>query len=282
MEVSWKPLLVTQRDEGNGRAMRPRAKKSLGQHFLNDTRILGRIASAIGAGAGDTVIEVGPGRGALTDQLLRRGANVIGIELDGLLAARLRERYADERRVVIVESDVLKVQFGEIVSGEYFLAGNIPYYITTPILFQALGRPRPARAVYLVQLEVGQRIVAAPATNEYGALSVNVQALARAELLFRVPSGAFSPPPKVESAVIRVTPREDPVVDSSEEKQFREFVIGAFGLRRKQMRRVLRTLWNLGPETAEAILTRCAIDPERRPETLSPNEFATVLRSREQ
>ncbi|MGI9078257.1 MAG: 16S rRNA (adenine(1518)-N(6)/adenine(1519)-N(6))-dimethyltransferase RsmA [Gemmatimonadaceae bacterium] len=273
---------MTKEDDGNGRAMVPRARKSLGQHFLNDTRILGRIASAIGASTGDTVIEIGPGRGALTDQLLRRGANVIGIELDKLLAARLRERYAGETRVVIVESDVLDVQFGDMVSGEYFLAGNIPYYITTPILFHALRRPRPARAVYLVQLEVGERIVAAPATSEYGALSVNVQALARAELLFRVPSRAFSPPPKVDSAVIRVTPREDPVVSASEEKQFREFVIGAFGLRRKQIRRVLRTIWNLGPEVAEAILTRCMIDPERRPETLSPAEFAAVLRWREQ
>jgi len=181
---------------------------------------------------------------------------------------------------MIVESDVLKVQLGEMVSGEYFLAGNIPYYITTPILFHALRRPRPARAVYLVQREVGERIAAGPATSEYGALSVNVQALARAELLFNVPSRAFSPPPKVESAVIRVTPREDPVVDASEEKQFREFVIAAFGLRRKQMRRVLRTLWNLGPEAAEAVLASSSIDPERRPETLSPAEFAAVLRSR--
>jgi len=271
---------VTRQDEGNGHATSPRARKSLGQHFLNDTRILGRIASAVGAGSGDTVIEIGPGRGALTEQLLSRGATVIAIELDTLLAARLRQRYSRESRVMIVESDVLKVHFGDLVSGEYYLAGNIPYYITTPILFQALRRPRPARAVYLVQLEVGQRIAAAPSTGEYGALSVNVQALARAELLFRVPSRAFSPAPKVESAVIRVTPREDPVVDAGEEKQFREFVIAAFGLRRKQMRRVLRTLWNLGPEPAEAILAGCSIDPERRPETLSPAEFAAVLRSR--
>ncbi len=271
---------MTNHDERNARATRPHARKSLGQHFLNDTRILGRIASAVGAGTGDTVIEIGPGRGALTDQLLRRGATVIAIELDTLLAARLRQRYEGESRLMIVESDVLKVQLGEMVSGEYFLAGNIPYYITTPILFHALRRPRPARAVYLVQREVGERIAAAPATSEYGALSVNVQALARAELLFNVPSRAFSPPPKVESAVIRVTPREDPVVDASEEKQFREFVIAAFGLRRKQMRRVLRTLWNLGPEAAEAILASCSIDPERRPETLSPAEFAAVLRSR--
>ena len=267
-------------DEGNGRAMRPRVRKSLGQHFLNDTRILGRIASAVGAGTGDTVIEIGPGRGALTDQLLRRGATVIAIELDALLAARLRDRYAGEARLVVVQSDVLEVHFGEMVSGEYFLAGNIPYYITTPILFHALRRPRPARAVYLVQLEVGERITAAPASSEYGALSVNVQALARAELLFRVPSRAFSPPPRVESAVIRVTPREDPVITGSEEKEFREFVIAAFGLRRKQMRRVLRTLWNLGPQVAEAILARCGIHPERRPETLSPVEFAALLRSR--
>jgi 16S rRNA (adenine1518-N6/adenine1519-N6)-dimethyltransferase len=132
--------------------------------------------------------------------------------------------------------------------------------------------------VYLVQREVAERVVAAPGSEAYGALSVNVQALAHAELLFGVSAKAFSPPPKVESAVIRIVPRETPLLRPEEEEPFRVLVQGAFGLRRKQMRRVLRTVRAWDAARADVALTAAGIDPEARPETLSPDDFLRLLR----
>jgi 16S rRNA (adenine1518-N6/adenine1519-N6)-dimethyltransferase len=175
---------------------------------------------------------------------------------------------------------VLEVRFADLAGETYVLAGNVPYYITTPIIFQGLTRQRPARAVYLVQREVAERIVSPPGRREYGAISVNVQAVARAELLFRVPRGAFHPAPKVDSAVLRIIPRRDPVIDPDEEEPFRAFVQGTFGFRRKQMKRVLRELWDVGADDAERILRDAGVDPTVRPETLSALDFARLLRLR--
>jgi len=155
----------------------------------------------------------------------------------------------------------------------------VPYYITTPILFHALEVPRHNRAVYLVQREVAERIVAAPGSDEYGALSVNIQSVANATLLFRVAPGSFVPPPKVESAVIRIDPRPDPIVASDEEATFRRFVRDAFGMRRKQMRRVLREVLEIDADRSTALLASVAIDPAARPETLSPEDFGRVVRA---
>ena len=258
----------------------PRAKKRLGQHFLTDPRLLARIADAVGATRDDTVLEIGPGRGALTAALLERAGRVVAIELDRELAPLLRERWRDEPRFTLVEGDVLAQDLGALAGGPYLLAGNVPYNITTPILFHAMRRPRPARAVYLVQREVADRIVAAPGSEAYGALSVNVQALARAEFLFGVPARAFTPPPKVESAVVRITPRPDPVVAADEEEPYRLLVQGAFGMRRKQLRRVLRTLWSLDAAGADAVLARAGLDGDARPEVLGAGDFARLLRAR--
>ena len=191
----------------------------------------------------------------------------------------LRAKFAG-RPLEVVEGDVLAQPIASLVHDEEFvLAGNVPYYITTPILFHALAAPRAARAVYLVQREVAERVVAREGAEEYGALSVNVQALARPELVFRVPAGAFSPPPKVESAVLRVVPRADPVVALDEERPFRELVQAAFGLRRKQMRRVVRTIGDTSAARADEILSAAGIDPEARPETLTVEQFASLSRA---
>ena len=240
--------------------------------------MLERIVEALELTGTETVVEIGPGRGALTDLLVPRAGRVIAVELDRLLAAKLRERYAGDSRLEIVEADVLKVRLGELAGGDYVLAGNVPYSLTTPILFQALEPPRPRRAVYLVQKEVADRAVAPPGGKEYGALSVNVQGFARVEVLFRVAPGAFVPPPSVDSAVIRVTPRAEPAIDDELEPRFRSFVQAAFGLRRKQMRRVLRTIAGVGAEESDAALLAAEIDPEVRPETLSPEAFARLVR----
>ncbi|MBX3132835.1 MAG: ribosomal RNA small subunit methyltransferase A [Gemmatimonadaceae bacterium] len=257
----------------------PRPKKRLGQHFLTDPRLLGRIADALAVTRDDTVIEIGPGRGALTEQLLTRAGRVIAIELDRELAPILAARWRDEPRFTLVEGDVLEQDLGALAGGSYLLAGNVPYNITTPILFHAMQRPRPTRAVYLVQKEVADRVVAAPGSEDYGALSVNVQALAEAKLLFTVGAKSFTPPPKVESAVIRVVPRATPLLEEGEEEPFRLLVQGAFGLRRKQMRRVLRTVKGWDAPRADAALLEAGIDPEARPETLAPVDFLRLLRA---
>jgi 16S rRNA (adenine1518-N6/adenine1519-N6)-dimethyltransferase len=265
------------RDRG---AAFPPTRKSLGQHFLSDRRILGRIADALQLQGHETVLEIGPGRGALTDILAERAGRLIAIEYDRALAAILRERYARRGNVLIAEADVLEVSLGELAAGPYVLVGNVPYYITTPILFHALTPPRADRAVYLVQREVAQRLVAPPGGKEYGALTVNVAAVARAELLFGVPAGAFTPPPKVESAVVRITPLPVPRVAPDEEERLRVLVQGAFGMRRKQMRRVVRTLFSLDAEQADALLATAGVDPEVRPEVLSVEQFVGILRAR--
>lgn len=263
----------------DGDARLPRPRKRFGQHFLRDHAVLARIADALQLTGTETVVEIGPGRGALTDLLAPRARRLVAVEIDRDLAAHLRTRYAASPHVDVLEQDVLEVDLGAVAGPDFVLAGNVPYYITTPILFHALRPPRPARAVYLVQREVADRLVAGPGGKTYGALSVNVQAVARVELLLRVPPGAFQPPPKVDSAVVRVTPRPDPVVAPEEERRFRTFVQTAFGLRRKQMLRVVRTAAALDPDVAGAVLRDAGIAPDARPETLPPEAFARLVRA---
>ena len=258
----------------------PPTRKSLGQHFLTDRRILARIADALRLEGHETVLEIGPGRGALTDMLADRAARLVAIEYDRALAALLRERYARRGNVFVAEADVLEVSLGELAAGPYVLVGNVPYYITTPILVHALVPPRADRAVYLVQREVAQRLVARPGSKEYGALTVNVAAVARAETLFAVPSGAFVPPPRVESAVVRVTPLAEPLVEPDEEPRLRTLVQSAFGMRRKQMRRVVRTMYGLDAEQADSLLASAGIDGDVRPEVLTVEQFVALMRAR--
>lgn len=255
----------------------PPPLKRFGQHFLVDTSVLERIAGALELTGSETVVEVGPGRGALTELLRPRAARLIAIEIDRTLAATLRERYADDPVVEIVEADVLETEPSALAGGPYVLAGNVPYYITTPILFQSLVPPQPLRSVFLVQREVAERIVALPDSEGYGALSVNVQALAKPELLFTVPSSAFRPAPTVESAVVRLTPRGEPLVPPAQSRAFQRFVQALFGMRRKQLQRVLRSVYPELGDSASALLGNQGWNPAARPETLSPAELARLF-----
>lgn len=255
------------------------ARKRFGQHFLKDSSVLQTIAAALGDTTNKTVLEIGPGRGALTDVLLNRVRRLVAIELDRDLVSLLRTRYAGRDHVEIVEADVLDVSLTDAAGGPYSLVGNVPYYITTPILFHALERPRPDVAVFLVQREVAERMVAAPGSKTYGALSVNLQALAQVEILRHVPPGAFQPPPSVESSVVRVIPRLEPIIEENLEKKFQNFVLAAFGLRRKQLVRVVRTVAALDATKAGAIIEACGLLPEARPETLTPGQFAALVRA---
>lgn len=261
----------------NDRLAPPR--KRFGQHFLHDSRALDAIVHALGPLNDRTVVEIGPGRGALTDLLVERAARVVAIEIDRELAARLRSQHAARAHVEIVEADVLDVPLGSLAGGPYVLAGNVPYYITTPILFHALEHPRPDVAVYLVQREVADRMSARAGSKIYGALSVNLQLFARVEFIRAVGAKSFTPPPRVESAVVRVIPHPTPLLEVHLERAFRNFVIGAFGLRRKQLVRVLRTLTQLDAESCTDVLVGCGIDPTARPETLEPTQFADVVRA---
>jgi 16S rRNA (adenine1518-N6/adenine1519-N6)-dimethyltransferase len=256
----------------------PRARKRLGQHFLADTRVLDRIVTALGLTGQETVIEIGPGRGALTDRLVGASARLVAIEVDRDLVPYLRARYADRPQVRIVEADVLRVDLAALADGPYVLAGNVPYYITTPILFQALRAPRPLRAVYLVQREVAERVAAAPGSKAYGALSVNVQTVARAELICQVPPKAFRPPPAVDSAVLRVVPREDALLRPDEEDAFRSFVQALFAQRRKQLGGSLRPLVAEGVVAAEA-LAAVGIAATERVERVAPDTLVRLFRA---
>jgi 16S rRNA (adenine1518-N6/adenine1519-N6)-dimethyltransferase len=258
----------------------PPIRKSLGQHFLRDQNILQRIVDALGLTGSEAVVEIGPGRGGLTDLLVPRARRLVLIEYDRALAGLLERRFAGRESVSVLCRDALTVSFADAVGGEPFVViGNLPYYLTTPILFHALEPPRAMRSVFLVQREVAERIVAPPNTAAYGALSINVQAVTNPALLFKVKAGSFEPPPKVESAVIRLEPRAVPVVAPVEEKAYGRFVQEAFSFRRKQLRRVLRSLLEWSAEEVEKVLMKTGLDPTARPETLSPEDFARLFRA---
>jgi 16S rRNA (adenine1518-N6/adenine1519-N6)-dimethyltransferase len=256
---------------------RPPVLKKYGQHFLSDKGILGAIVDALGPTSADTVVEVGSGRGSLTDILIERSGRVIAVEIDRALAKQLGERYASRTNVEVVQGDVLETDLHALAGADFLMIGNVPYYITTPIVFKALEAPIPRRSVFLVQREVAERMAAKADTEAYGALSVNVAAVANVEQVMTVPASAFQPPPKVESAVVRITPREKPLVSLESLEPFRAFVQAAFGLRRKQMVRVIRTVRGLSPQEASALLERAGIDPTARPEVVSPAKFAELF-----
>jgi 16S rRNA (adenine1518-N6/adenine1519-N6)-dimethyltransferase len=260
-----------------------RTTKRLGQHFLTDPRILARIADAVEAAPSDTVIEIGPGPGGLTAELARRAGRVIAIEKDRELAAQLAGRWPN---VTVVARDALAVDWHEVAAvpagasgpvAGYRLAGNIPYNITSPLIDKALGPPRPVLVAFLVQREVADRVAAAPGSSAYGALSVGVQAAASVERVFRVGAGAFTPPPQVDSALLRLRPHATPLVPDGAVGSFRRMVVGLFGFRRKQLLRGLRELTGWPADRCGAVLDRAGLDPAARPETLAAGAFAELL-----
>lgn len=250
---------------------RPRAKRRLGQHFLFDPSILDRIAAATLAGPGDTVLEIGPGPGGLTAQLVARGARVVAIERDPEMLEELAGR-APGAEVLL--ADALAVDWhaaaGKPAPGRWIVTGNIPYNITSPLIDRALSDPLPARVVFLVQAEVARRLAAGPGTADYGALTVGVQAVARVERLMGVPAGAFSPPPRVDSAVVRLTPLTPALVPPSARAGFRSFVQALFARRRKQLLGSLRQVTDRSTPEIQEALTAVGAAPTQRAETLSP------------
>jgi 16S rRNA (adenine1518-N6/adenine1519-N6)-dimethyltransferase len=272
--------------------MPDRGSRRLGQHFLRDPAILDRIVDALDPAPDDLVLEIGPGEGSLTARLLLRVGAVLAIEKDRRLAERLEKRVerepGDGRRgeLVVRHADALRVDWPTLVADAFRVSrptfhvkivGNIPYYITSPLIEKALTPPYPRLVVFLVQREVANRVAANPGTKAFGALSVGVQATARVECLFTVRAGAFQPPPKVESAVVRFTPLERPLVAPADRAAFRTFTTRLFGQRRKQLVRSLRAVAGLEREAAQGLLERLGIAPASRPEVLSPQELVGLF-----
>ena len=246
-------------------------KKSLGQHFLFDPRILSRIVDALAPAQDETVLEIGPGRGTLTTVLAPRVGRLVAIEKDRDLAPRLGDQFPG---VEIVEGDALDLDWHALGGpGGFSIIGNIPYNITSPLIDKALTPPRPRMIVFLVQKEVADRVAADPGGADYGALSVGVQSVARVERLFKVSAGAFTPPPKVDSAVLRLTPLGAPLIPDGSVAGFRRFVVGLFGFRRKQLLRGLRELTGYSADRVSHWLEQAMILETKRPQEVSPEEF---------
>jgi 16S rRNA (adenine1518-N6/adenine1519-N6)-dimethyltransferase len=248
------------------------AKKSLSQNFLIDPNLQRKIVEALEPQPTDHVVEIGPGTGALTRHLVDSVGHLTLVELDDTLAAQLREEYAGREHVEVLHGDALEIAASEAAGNDAFkLIGNIPYGITTPLIFHVLeARPRPQVMVLTVQKEVADRMAARPGTKDYGALTVGVQAVARLETLFTISRHAFRPRPEVDSAVVRFEPISPPQLSPTQEQSFRRLTRAAFSRRRKQLQKVLRQApeYALSVEEAARLLHSLDIDPATRPDAL--------------
>lgn len=259
---------------------RPFAKKSLGQNFLVDPYFIERIVAELGLAATDTVFEIGPGRGALTEKLVESGAAVIAIELDRDMIALLAERFRSYPNFRILEMDALDVDLDEMLSASFpdaigasaKLIGNLPYYISTAILQKLIvDRDRFSQLILMFQREVVERITALPGSSDRGFLTVLIEAYFNVERLFDVPPAAFKPQPKIWSSVVRLTPMERQGIRDS---NFRQLVSSAFGQKRKT---IVNNLKNFYPD-AGSILRNVGIDPGRRAETLTLDEWIALAK----
>lgn len=257
-----------------------RAKKSLGQHFLIDRRVLQRIVSAAELTPEDTVIEVGPGLGILTKELARRARRVIAVEADPNLASALREVVVN---INIISADILKIDPAlllasagvEDASPSYKVVANIPYYITSPILRHFLEASlKPSLMVVMVQKEVGEAIVAQ--SGRMSLLAISVQFYGKPVIVDRVPARSFYPPPKVDSVILRIKLYEQPPVSVPQTSKFFDVVRAGFSAPRKQLRNALAQGWGIPPQEAAHLLERAKINPQRRAETLHLEEWARI------
>ena len=282
-----------------------KADKNLGQNFLVEESVVSRIAKAAELTPEDTVLEIGPGIGTLTQALAMTGASVVSVELDKRLIPVLQETVGAYKNVRIVQGDILKVNIPEIIaevkadrktadaagevaeaeseikqSDTFKVCANLPYYITTPIIMYLLEQKLPLeRLVVMVQKEVAERMTAGPGGREYGAISVAMQYYTEPKIAFIVKAGSFLPAPKVDSAVLVCKKRSKPPVEVPDEKTFFKVVAAAFSVRRKMLNNSLKNMGGLTGEQVKAWLDRAGIDGKRRAETLSLEEFAMLART---
>lgn len=261
-------------------------KKSLGQNFLTELNILRKIVEAAQINEQTNVIEIGPGIGALTEQLAKKAHQVLAYEIDERLLPILSDSLSDYANVTIVHEDILKVDLHKDLT-HYFVdtlpikvVANLPYYITTPIMMKLIESELPiVEMVVMMQKEVAERISAKPGSKAYGSLSIAAQFYMEAEIAFIVPKTAFVPQPNVDSAILKLTKRTEPIVQVEDEKSFFRLVKGSFQQRRKTLWNNLLATYGKNEETLEkvkAALESAEIDAKRRAETLSIGEFAKL------
>ncbi|WP_435103910.1 16S rRNA (adenine(1518)-N(6)/adenine(1519)-N(6))-dimethyltransferase RsmA [Arhodomonas sp. AD133] len=257
--------------------MNHRPRKRFGQNFLHDGNVIARMVAVIGPREEDRIVEIGPGRGALTAPLLERVAALSVIELDRDLIDGLERLSArHEGRLRIVQGDALETDFTALADGgaPLRLVGNLPYNISTPLLFHLTEASVPVADLHLLlQREVVERMAAPPGDGTYGRLSVMVQYRCRVEPQFHVPPGAFNPPPKVTSTFVRLVPHTEPPVSVPDEATLNAVVTRAFAQRRKTVRNTLKGL------LAPAAIEQAGIDPTLRPEQLTLEDFAALARA---
>lgn len=248
------------------------AKKSLGQHFLHERGVVDKLVMAIDPRPGDRIVEIGPGQGALTFPLLDRHGALTAIEFDRDLLEPLTAAAKSHGELTLINSDVMNVDFTALADGIPFrLVGNLPYNLSSPILFHALDHAAVVRDMhFMLQKEVVDRMAAGPGSKVYGRLSVMLQAYCTVTALFKVPPGAFRPPPKVDSAVVRLVPHPPGQVGIDDPRRFADIVRAAFGQRRKTLRNALSNVC-----TAEDIV-RAGVDPQSRAEQLAVADFIAL------
>ena len=247
-------------------------KKSLGQHFLHERGVIDKIILAIDPQPGDRIVEIGPGRGALTLPLLARHGAVTAIEFDRDLLVPLAAAASDVGQLTLVSADALNVDLTALAGGEPMrLVGNLPYNVSSPILFHALDHAAAIRDMhFMLQKEVVDRMAAAPGSKVYGRLSVMLQAYCRVTPLFKVPPGAFRPPPKVDSAVVRLVPRAAAEIGIADRTRFAAVVRAAFGQRRKTLRNALNGVADT------AMIEAAGLEPGLRAEQVDVAAFVRL------
>ncbi|MCL2048542.1 MAG: 16S rRNA (adenine(1518)-N(6)/adenine(1519)-N(6))-dimethyltransferase RsmA [Defluviitaleaceae bacterium] len=255
------------------------AKKKLGQHFLIDQFVLEKIVTAAEIGAGDFVLEIGPGIGGMTQALLNRGASVLAVELDKQLVPVLRELFLGEQ-FEVVQGDILRLDLRELLNAKNVkVVANLPYYITTPVIFHCLESGIKFQSItVMVQKEVARRMSASPSTKDYGSLSLAVQYYADVELVANVPSNCFMPRPNVDSAVVKLLLLPTPRVAVPQDALFK-VIHAAFGKRRKTLINALDSEGIGGGKAALAeVLEKLGLDPRTRGETLDLGQFARLAK----
>jgi 16S rRNA (adenine1518-N6/adenine1519-N6)-dimethyltransferase len=257
------------------------ARQRMGQHFLGDAAWRQRILKILSPGANESWIEIGAGHGEMTQLLAGDGRRVLAIEADPRLAEDLQQKVQSEERewpnVEIISADVLTVDFHKLLTGNFRVYGNLPYYITSPILRHLFDYAGQILSIHIViQLEVAERIAARPGCREYGYLSALCQFYAKPEIALRIPPGAFRPPPRVKSALVRMTlPGQRASLNITDEKRFLEFVLGCFGQKRKTLRNNLRSLAT--DQQIHQAIEDCGLRPDARAEQLTLAEFASLF-----
>lgn len=255
-------------------------KKRFGQHFLKDRNIIRKVIDGAGVSKEDVVLEIGPGLGDMTALLAQRAKRVIAVELDRELYSLLAEKFEGDKKVELISADILKFDIRglfEKIGEKFKVVANLPYNISTPVLFRLFeGKDYISSMTLMFQKEVADRLVARPCTKDYGILSVHAQLYTAPSLLFKVPPHAFTPPPTVDSAVVRLEVLAEPSVKADNEKLMLKMVKAAFGQRRKTLLNALSSGLKMPKEDVEAALEKAEIDSSRRGETLNLSEFCAI------